>query len=526
MNSRDSEYHHLTALLLLSVVALGSALWASETMVFSPDGMRYMLTAQEIILHNEARIPIVWWETSLERLDARNTILMTEQPPGFPFLLSVMNIFPGDMVSHGRSIAVFSHLASVLFTYLISIRFTSLTNSMMVALSSAVAYPMLLSTHVISSEASFLAMCMGSLYFLVLSRNSSNFKACLMISGTFASLAISIRFAGVYLVPLITLEVLRLWYIDSAYRKKLSIYFAFLLPVLTFSALMLRNYLYSGSVRGFKQPLPDRTITEGVVGTIEMLFRQFAIYNHKVMFLLLLAIFLMIVVALYQFLTNNECKNDAVKMVRKGLDICLTALLGYVALVCLIMYTNQPQFELRFVMPATPLVFLIFAMLIHFALPSCGRQKTNKRFLFVSLLGIMVIANCLIVYRNTDAFSSAKDDSQAFLQTGALEWLSDNPQTGLIATNNAFRVAFYGGGRPVLRIPNKEWNPKYTIPDNIAERMEELGSKYLMVFPKSDGLTSEIYGELLSQLAEYPDSYGPFTKVAQGSHMAVYKLRL
>lgn len=265
-------------LITCSVLA---ALLAVKNIKISPDSMRFGLVSQQILSGNGIRVPIIRLEDNF--VPVKGAIPFLDQMPLLPILFALLGSVTSQNYLPAQLLNLICHVATSIFTFLLM---KSLYDNKSIALLTGIlvsfAYPLLWNTNHILSEPLFIALIAAVIYFLISSRNpdSRHFRRNLFIAGICASAAILTRNAGIALIPVFLWESFIIKKNKSPESKFTSSVLLLTLPIITTVIIFVRNYIISGSLRGFNQASPERPYLDALTGTIETIYQQFQLSKN------------------------------------------------------------------------------------------------------------------------------------------------------------------------------------------------------------------------------------------------------
>jgi hypothetical protein len=508
---------------ILFVTAFLPALLAVKNIKLSPDSMMYGLISQEILSGNGIKLPVI---IDMENNPAFINGLAPhlEEPPLLPLLYAMLGgVTPQDFLP-AQIINVISHIAVVIFTFLLMKKlYDNKSIALLTGILVSFSYPLLWDTHYMISESLFIALTVIMLYFLILSRHydSSKSNQYFFIASVCTSFAILTRYAGLALVPvffwgiLIKNENIKIKYISSIMTA--------LLPVLTAIALFTSTYIVSGMILGRNPPSPGRSYLNAFTGTIKMMLLQFDLGDRQV---ILIAIFVTLFI-LY-ILVNSDTRRELSKYVNSGLDLILLFIISYTVLISLAMAKSQTVFELRYMSPLVPFLFLLCTIII---IVICEMIK-SKGFSKLSFWGIIlsfsiiIFGNCHKTYMNSAKIFSKDVGQYRILDSPTYHWIKDNYGENVIITSNRpFHLSFFGG-YSTIRLPHKRFEINSWLPDNmklyLPNRMSFFGSHVLALFENVD---EQNEGSYLAGLFNKREDDDNFVLIHNFSDGVVYQLR-
>jgi hypothetical protein len=516
--------HGIWIYVILIMVSASSALFVAHNIKISPDSMRFGLISEEILSGNGIRVPIIRLLDTF--VPVNGAIPFLDNMPFFPILISLMGgIAPQNLLA-GQIVNVISHVFISVLTFLIMKNlYGNKSIALLTGILVSISFPMLKRTHHLSGEPLFLALTAATIYFLILSRNSdhSRFSRNLVAASFCASVAILTRNAGIALIPVFIWTAFILLINKRSALKYVSTIWAVTLPIITAVAMFARNYLVSGSLRGFNQASPERSYLDAVTGTLKIIFMQFQLGKNAVV----LIVSFMTLLVLY-ILLNSNLRKEILKYFSSGLDFILVFIFSYTALICLTMAKQQWNFEIRYVSPLVPFLFISSFFVIVFV---CEGIKF-KRFPKLSLVGmilffsIIALGSCYKTYLNLPYFLSKQINYYSIQQSCTYKWLKDHYGSNMmITTNKPYHLSFFGG-YSTIALPHRRFNPTINMPVEMESvlpaRMSKFGSSVLALFEEVE---EQYEGGYIARLFNRRENNDKFSLVHKCSDGVIYNLR-
>ncbi len=383
-------------------------------------------------------------------------------------------------------------------------------------------YPLLRATNHISTEPLFIAFTVAVIYFLTLSRDSRDhrFRRNFLIAGLCASISIMTRNAGIAIIPVFFWEALVLFKNRRPEYKRLSTVLAISLPVITALSIFIRNYIVSGSLRGFDQASPERSLPEALDGTLKMMFDQFHLGGNAI---ILIKFSVLVFIGFIIF--SADIRKKLLKSVTEGLDLTIVFMVSYTALICLTMAKQQWRYELRFVYPLVPFMFIIVLHMITLMWNSI-KERVYKLSIAGMILSISIVAigSCYKTIVNIQEFSYKQEKTYSLLSSCAFDWIKQNvAKDTIIATNRPFHLGFFGGYSTVA-LPHKRFNPTINVPEDmerlLPERMSGFGAWILALFEEAE---EQYEGRYVAGLFNTSMSNSKFDLAYECKNGVVYK---
>jgi 4-amino-4-deoxy-L-arabinose transferase-like glycosyltransferase len=511
--------------MLLALFASIAGLFTVANLKITPDSIRYALISQQVLSGNGIRLPMIRLVYDLN-VAADGTIPYLEQPPLLPLVLAGLGGVSSQNIFAAQVLNVICHVVISILTYLI---FKKLYDNSWIALLSGIlvsfSYPILRLTNRIGSDTLFMVFICASIFFLIGSRDSeiNRSRRNNLLSGICSSAAILTRYAGITLIPLYVWEALLLLKSGRIRSRWVSSLMAVTLPVLTTAALFTRNYIISGTIRGFDQPSPERSYLDAFTGTVRMIFEQFHLGERSIT-----VIFIFTLLCIVYFLFSAGTRRELVPHIKSGLDIIVVFIIIYAAFIFITLATAQPRFELRYVAPLVPFLFITGMFAIVFVWTMIDR----KRYTALSKVGIissLVILTLGCSYKTVISLSEIYESQEKynfFLNSCTYKWIQENyAKDEIIATNVPFPLSYYGG-YATLRLPHNRFNRNFAVPEDmetsLPKRMSEIGSRVLALF---NNVEEKHEGKYIARLFHQRESDINYTLEHECPDGVVYNIR-
>ncbi len=487
MTSSENKYN-IWIYCILIITAFLYAFYVVSNIKISPDGMRFGLISEQILSGNGIKVPLIRLEDNY--IPVNGAIPFLDQLPLVPILFALMGGLTPETYLPAQLLNMISHMAIAIFTFLLMQKlYDKKSIALLTGILVSLAYPLLKAAHLISSEPLFIAFTLASVYFLILSRDprDKQFRRNFVVAGLCASASIMTRNAGIAIIPVFFWEAIILVKNKRPESKHLSTILAISLPVITAMTIFIRNYMISGSLRGFEQASPERSLPEAFAGTIKMMFEQFHLGGNAIV---LIALFVLLFV--FSIVVSINLRAMLLKLIPAGLDLAVIFILSYTALVCLTMATQQWNYELRFVYPLVPF-FIVISMIMIVSLWDTVKLTGFNKLSFSGMilsLSILTVGVCYKTFVNRHDFLYEQERAYSILNSCAFEWIRNNyDEKTIIATNRPFHLGFFGG-YPTIALPHKRFNPTINVPEDMGtvlpERMSKFGATVLVLFEKAD----------------------------------------
>ena len=510
---------------MLFISAMLPALLAVKNINISPDSMIYALMSQEILSGSGLRLPIII-NMEYNHVFINGSVPFPAKPPLLPILYAILGGVTPQSFLAAQIINVISHVVISIFTFMLMKKLydnkgIALLTGILVSLS----FPLLRNTHYMLSETLFIALTVAALYFLVLSRHcgSRQFIRNLFIAGICGSAAILTKFTGAALIPVFAWEAFISVKNKRIKSKYVSAVSAIMLPVITMGALFIRNLIISGTIQGWNPPPPERSYLSAFTGTIKMLYLQFDLGKRPVTLITIFAISLILYIIL-----NADARRELSRYVHSGLDLIIVFIISFTMLISYAMATSQTVFELRYMSPLVPFLFILCIIIIVFV----GEMLRLKGFSKLSLcgiilsLGIITFGNCYKTYLHSQEFSYRNARQYFILNSSTYKWIKENyGENVIITTNKPYHLSFFGG-YSTIQLPHKRFNKNTRIPEDmelfLPDRMSGFGSRVLALFEEAEEQYEGSYVSGLFNKREDDDSFVLIHKFPDG---VVYNLK-
>lgn len=522
MNKFKNKYK-IWIYIILIISSVLSASFAVKNIKISPDSMRFGLVSQQILSGNGIRVPVMRLEDNY--VPVNGAVPFLDQMPLLPILFALMGGVTPENYIPAQLINLICHAATAIIIFLLMKKLCNNGIALLTGILVSFSYTLLLNTHLISSEPLFIVLISAAIYFVILSRDTDHyhFSRNLLIAGVFASAAILTRNAGIALIPVFFWEAFIVLKNRRPGIKYLSLIAAIALPVITTAAMFLRNFIISGSLRGFSAASPDRPYLEAFKGTVEMIFLQFTLSKKSI-----IMIVLAISASLIYILISSGTRKEILKFFNKGLDSIIVFMFSYTALICLTMAKQQWRFELRYVSPLVPFIFIgcIIMILLVF------EDMKFKGFPKLSLYGMILIFSIItfgIFYKtflHLPEFFDKQERAYSILNSCAYKRLMKTYKKDImIATNRPYHLSFFGGYSTVA-LPHKRFEPTIHVPDDmesvLPQRMSRFGAQVLALFETAE---EQYEGRYITELFNKRETRDKFILAYECSSGVIYNLK-
>jgi hypothetical protein len=296
-----------------------------------------------------------------------------------------------------------------------------------------------------------------------------------------------------------------------------------MLPFITTGVIFIRAYIMSGSIHGWVPPSPERSYFDAFTGTIKMIFLQFDFGERYIALITIVLILFM-----FYIILNTNARRELVKYVHSGLDLIIVFIIAYTALIIYAMAKSQTVFELRYMSPLVPFIFILGILIIVVV----GEMIRLKGFSKLSLcgiilsLGIITFGDFYKTYLNSETLFSKDEGHYRILNSPTYNWIKENYKKNvIIMTNRPYHLSFFGG-YSTIRLPHKRFEKNTPIPDNmelfLPNRMSKFGSRVLVLFEEADVQNEGSYIAGLFHKREDDDNFVLMHKFSDG---VVYQLK-
>ncbi|RJQ56253.1 MAG: hypothetical protein C4526_02355 [Nitrospiraceae bacterium] len=483
----NKNKHGIWLYTVLIVASAAAALFAVNNIKISPDSMRFGVVSQQILSGNGIRVPVIRLEDNY--VPVNGAIPFLDQMPLLPVLFALLGgVTPQNYVP-AQLINVVCHVAVAIFTFLLMGKFCNRGIALLTGILVSFSYPLLRLTQFIASEPLFIALTTAAIYFLILSRDTdrSHFRRNLFIAGICASAAIFTRNAGIALIPVFLWEALMAAKNKRPEVNYVSTIFALALPVIATATMFVRNYIISGTFRGFSQASPERSFLQALSGTVETIYLQFQLSKSSFFLFSMIMMLCMLYV-----LINTRLRKEALKYLNAGFDSIIVFQISYTTLIVLTMAKQAWRFELRYMSPIVPFLFVaaIFLLVFVWERITIGRFSNLSFIGLISSLVIIAGGSLYKTYLNLPEFSYRPEKTYSILEYCTYKWIKEKYAANtVIATNKPFHLSFFGG-YSTIALPHKRFDPTIHVPDDmesvLPDRMSKSGSQVIALFEEAE----------------------------------------
>ncbi len=521
-NPSSRNRFEIWAYVILIAASGLAAFLAVKNIKISPDSMRFGLISQQILSGNGIRVPIIRLEDNY--MPVNGAIPFLDQMPLLPVLFAIMGGLTHQNYMPAQILNLVCHAVLAVFTFLLAKNLCNKWIALLTGILVSFSYPLLLNVHHIWGEPLFIVLIAAAIYFLISSRNpdSRYFRRNLFIAGVCAGAAIFTRNAGIALIPVFLWEVFIVVKNKRPEFKSISTILALTLPVIATATMFIRNYIISGSTRGFNQASPGRSYLDALTGTVETIYRQFHLSKNISPLLLLLMMLIMLYI-----LINTRLRKEILKYFSSGLDSIIVFQVSYTALIVITMAKQAWRFEIRYASPLVPFLFITTISTLVFVWERTEFRKFSK-LSFIGMISTLVIiatASLYKTYLNLPEFSY-KQEKASITGSCAYKWIKENYGTNImIVTNRPFHLSFFGG-YSTIALPHKRFDTTVTVPDDmesvLPQRMSKFGSRVLALFEEAD---EQYEGRYIADLFNNRENNNSFAKVYECPDGVVYSLK-
>ncbi len=526
LTHRDSlsSKHNIWIYCILIVASLLSALFVVHNIKISPDSMRFGLISEQILSGNGIRVPIIRLLDTF--VPVNGAIPFLDNMPLLPILFALLGGVTPQSFLAAQIINVISHVAISLFAFLIIINLIDNKGvALLTGIIISVSYPMLWLTHHMISDPLLIALTIAAVFFLMLSRNPNCLRSnrYIIAAGICGGAAILARNAGIALIPVFAWEAVVLIKNKRLKFRNVSTILALALPLIISIGMFIRNYIISGSLRGFNQSSPERSYLDAFIGTVGMIFEQFQLGRNAIILITLL-----LTVSVLYILFKVKLRERIMKSASVGLDLIIVYMLSYTALICLTMAKVQWRYELRYVAPLSPFLIIGIVFIVFVLWDRTGSQRFSGLSLAGMVLSLFILTFGISykTYLNSVEFTYKQSKQYAILQTCTFTWLKEQYGEDIfITTNEPFHLSFFGG-YSTISLPHKMFNPTNYVPEDmktvLPRQMSKFGSPVLVLF---DAVKEEYDGKYITELFNNRESNASFEIAYECADGIVYNLR-
>ncbi len=518
-----NEIWIISALILFSTLA---ALIIVKNIKLSPDSMLYAMMSQEILSGNGLKVPVIKLFDNYIPVNGR--VPYPEEAPLLSILFALLGGVTPDNFLPAQIINTISLVAISFVTFLIMKKlYDNMIVSFITAMLVSTSFPILNVTNHIWTEPLFIAFSSSTIYFLTLARQNPNYRFYrnIFTAGIFASLAFLARFPGLFIIPGFFWVVFLLLKNKEKTSKYLFAVFSSTLPIITAGIIFINNYLITGNIYGWEPPPFKRTFVEAFIGTIKMIFQQFPLGKNSI---ILIVFFISLFIPLL-ILNISKSRAEFSKCLMRGLDLVILSVISYTVLIALALSKSQPLFEIRFVFPLVPFLFIITIFGIVFFWKTIESMGFNKLSLYGLILSLVIVCfgNFYKTYLQHNRFFAYKEESlYSILRTSTYKWLKEHySQNFIITTNRPYPLSFFGG-YSTIRLPNRRFLKSDLIPEDmeltLPERMSKFGSRILALF---EGAEERYDGKYITKLYNNREGDNNFSLVYESLDGVVYELK-
>lgn len=513
---RKEDKHEKLSILLLIIISAIPSFLVVKNLKITPDSMRFALVSQQLLSGNGIRVPIIRLEDNYLLL--HGTVPFLDQMPLLPILFAILGGVTPDKFLPAQIINLLSHIMTSLFTFLLTKRVSNNTNvALLTGILVSTSLPLLSISQYMWSEPLFIALTIASIYLLTTSRNKGS--KYLISSSLITCLAILTRNAGIAIIPLFIFETINIY--KSKRRGYIGVV-STILPVITAISLFLRNYLLSGSIRGFNYPPPERTFREAFIGVLGMIFAQFQLGTRSTTIVILLIVLSIPFILLY-------IRKGFSFFYQSGLDLLVIFIICYTTLVIFTMATSQYAYELRYMSPLVPFLFIVFVssiLLGYETMHLYSFHKTANTWLITCLLAL-TIGNAYKTVINIPELSYKQEKHYEILNLRTYKWVKEKlSKDAIITTNRPFHLSFFGGYSTVA-LPHKRFDPRIPVPGDmesfLPKQMKHFGSQFIVLF---EGAEERYDGKYIARLFNNRENDKNFDLIYESADGVVYKLKI
>ena len=521
---------------LVAAIAFVEALHAVRYIRLDNDGMRFALVADQILMGRGLRKPVIAFSL---RPDSLGTVPYTTQAPFLSILYAVMGGVRPGRVWPAQTLNLCVHLATSLLGFLIARRLAGDIAGAGAGICIAVSCPLLGLAGQFWSDELYIAFALATIYLLQAAKGKNGW-ILRVGSGASAACAFATRFIGATLVPLFLWDGFLLWRRSGWRTAARMIVMTVALPLCVIGVLFTRNYLITGTIRGDLLPHTGRTWSETLRCIIEMNNEQFDISVPGVRITLA---FLLLILPGTALLCSLRGRREIARLFACGLDMVLISAVCYAGELAHALRDTQPSYEVRFVAPLVPLIWIVaIAMITRGWGVLMRRGWRNVAYAGIILSMVLIIAG--ETERSWRLLPHHAPSGDYGFESGACQWVvAHNRKGSLVVTNTPCMLSFFSGIHAVGLPLKHPWLSWQKIPDGmervLPEKMKEVGAEYLLLLRAIDGLPREewsgvenglpedIWGRFISDLSRplaAEKGKGSFVKVYECPEGVVYRM--
>jgi hypothetical protein len=276
-------------------------------------------------------------------------------------------------------------------------------------------------------------------------------------------------------------------------------------------------------MHGWQPPSPDRSYLSAFTGTIKMIFLQFQLGERHIALITIFAILFIL-----YLIVNTNARKKLSEYSHSGLDLIIVFIISHTMLISYAMATSQTVFELRYMSPLVPFLFIL-CILITVVVWEMIRLKGFSKLSLCGVilsLGIITFGDFYKTYVNSGILFSKQMGHYRILNSPTYNWLKENYRENVrITTNRPFHLSFFGG-YSTIRLPHRRFNKNYRIPDNmesfLPDRMSKFGSQVLAIF---DNAEDQYEGRYITGLFNKREDDNNFIMIHKFPDGVVYQLK-
>lgn len=512
--------------MLLILLTIFIAIPIVKTIKLTPDSILYALMSKSILSGNGIKVPVI--RLTDNYIPVNGTVPYPEEAPLLPLLLALIGGVTPENFLPAQIINTISFIIISLFTFFIMQRLQDNTIiSFITAVSVSMSFPVLWAMNHISTEPSFIALSISALYFLIMARQNPahRFYGNIFTAGILSSLAFLTRFPGLFIIPSFFWVTLLLLKNKEKTSKYVVTLLSSALPIITAGIIFINNYLITGNIYGWEYPPFKRTFIEALFGTIKMIFQQFPLGKNSI----ILIVLFILVFASFLILNIGRSREEFIKYLNKGLDLVIIFIISYIIVIALALTKSQPIYEIRFVYPSVPSLFILFVsaiVLFWKTIQSIGFKRLSTYGIILSLV-ILTSLNLYKTYLHHKRFLEHKEEAiYSILKTSTYKWLKEHyGNNTIITTNRPFPLSFFSGYSTVA-LPHKRFIPSTIVPEEmeslLPQKMSRFGSTVLALF---EGIEERYDGGYIATLFYNRKNNQTFDLVYESTDGVIYELK-
>jgi hypothetical protein len=484
---------------VVSLVAAAAGLHAVRYIRFDNDGMRYALVSTQILRGRGITTPATLsaYRATFPRFDSFGNTPATWQPPLLPAVYALLGgVLPGRLWP-AQAVNLFAHILTAVLAFSIARRLGGTLAGLGAGLPVALSYPLLDMDGRFWSEPLFIAMFTASIRALQAARDGRQRARFEIRSGLAAAAACATRWMGISLAPMLLWNALRA-IPTIGLRAALRSAAYTMVPSFAITALLFtRNYLLDGTFRGAVLAPTGRgwgEVARGVVSNYAELF-DLQVPGARVA-----AAFALCAMPVLGMILMGDAGREARRLFRRGLDLVLLALFGYVVMIACAYRGGQPYFETRIAAPIIPLIWIAVAAVMAGGWHAIG-EKAGPRLAAAGFAGTILLIGAAEAERSGTLLPRTPPSGDYGFESAFCQWaVAHHPPGSVLMTDAPFMVSFFGDIPTVSpsfksRGPTRSKDPPAGTEEALVQDMRRFNARYLLMLRVVDGLCREEWGD-------------------------------